>query len=169
MKTQKINSNNIAFKGKIPPATKKAIKTLAGQYLEEQAGYASSKNSFFNGIAILMRGSGGVLITGFVIEELPKMIRHDTIAVLTQAITGLGSLAVAASRFEADKIATGSAQVRVKPFVKKMIEKGYKNEDELLFGIKSFMTKAGGFFTSVIPNKFSSKKATRILKEAKNS
>lgn len=169
MNTHAINSNNITFKSRIPRSTKKAIKTLTNQYLKEQTGYVSSKNSFFNGVAILTRATAGALVTGFVIEQLPKLIQQDKIVLLTQAATGIGSLAVAASRLEADKIATGSANVRVKPFVKKMMEKGYQNEDELVFGIKSFMTKAGGFFTSVIPNQFSSKKATQILKETQNS
>lgn len=169
MKVQTIKSNNVAFDGKIPPLKKNAIKAFAIEHLKEQTGYASSKSSFFNAIAIIMREVGGLLATGLAVEEFPKAIHGDKFAFSLLAATGLGSLAVAASRLEADKIATGSAKVRVKPFVKKMIEKGYKSEDELLFGIKSFMSKSGGFFTSVIPNKFSSKRAIQILKESRNT
>ncbi len=50
-----------------------------------------------------------------------------------------------------------------------MVENACKSQEELLFGIKEFMNKTGGFFTSIIHNKFSSKKASRLLKEAQSS
>lgn len=167
MNVQKLNyTSRQEFSGKIPAETKKAIKTFTIDYLKKQDGYVSSKVSVFNGLAIAMRGISGTALTGWLIEEMPKLIHDDTVALVAQITTGLGSLAVAASRFENDRAATGQALVKVKTYIEKLKNAGYTKQDEIIFGIKRFMNKKGGFYTSIIPNSFSSKKAEKILEES---
>lgn len=163
MKVQSQNYSSNTFAGRIPTDTKRAIKTLTNEYLRTQNGYASLKGTVFNGMAIVTRGTAGTLLTGWLIHELPKVIHEDTISIITQVATGLGGLAVALSRLENDKIATGSASIKAKSFIKKLLENGYKSEDELVFGVKQYMNRTGGFFTSLIPNKFSSQRAKNIV------
>ena len=168
MKIQELNYHSQPqFGGKIPVGNKKAIKSFTTDYLKKQDGYVSSNGSIYNGIAITMRGTSGTFLTGWLIYEFPKMIGNDLIATVAQIATGLGSLAVAMSRLENDKVATGQALVKVKPFVRKLKEAGFSKSDEMVYGIKQFMNKKGGFFTSIIPNGFSSKKAANILKDSK--
>ena len=169
MNIQKLdNSSRQEFRGKLPSGTKKAIKTFTKDYLMKQDGYVSSKGSIYNGAAILMRGASGTALTAWLIEEMPKLMHDNTVALVAQITTGLGSLAVAGSRLENDRAATGQALVKVKPYIEKLKDAGYTKRDELLYGIKRFMNKKGGFYTSIIPNSFSSKKATKILKEMQN-
>lgn len=152
------------FSGKLPTGTKKAIKNFTTDYLKKQDGYVSSKGSIYNGIAILMRGSSGTLLTGWLIEEMPKMIQNSAISTAAQVTTGLGSLAVAMSRLENDRAATGQALVKVKPYISNLKEAGFLKKDEIIYGIKRFMNKKGGFYTSIVPNTFSSKMAEKIFK-----
>ena len=167
MKVQKSNYLSTQdFRGKLPSGTKKAIKTFTTDYLKKQDGYVSSKGSIFNGIAIGMRGTSGAFLTGWLIEEMPKMIHDDVTLTIAQISTGLGSLAVAASRLENDRMATGQALVKVKPYIERLKDAGYTKRDEIIYGIKRFMNKKGGFYTYIITNSVSSKKAEKILEES---
>lgn len=162
MKIQMLRQNSTNI---IPKTRKKEIRNFTKQYLKEQNGYASSKSSLYNGVAIVMRGLGGALITGAVIAELPELIENSITLMVVQAATGIGSLAVALSRLESDKISTGSAKIKAKPFIGKMAEKGFNSKEELIYGTRQYMKKAGGFFTSIIPNIFSAKPASNLIKQ----
>lgn len=166
MNVQKLNySSRQEFRGKLPSEAKKAIKAFTVEYLEKQDGYVSSKGSIYNGIAIAMRGTSGTFLTAWLIHEFPKMISNSMVATVAQVTTGLGSLAVALSRLENDRTATGQALAKVKPFLEKLKAAGFVKRDEMIYGIKQFMNKKGGFFTSIIPNIFSSKRVGKILEE----
>lgn len=169
MKTQSINSKSMTFKGKMAAPAKKAIKAFTKQYLKEKNGYVGTNASFDNAVAAVSRGAAGLLISEFVVENLPKLMQGDRQTLAITAFTGLGSLGVAWSRFKTDKIATATAKMKIKPFVEKMIEKGYKSEEELRCGVEDFMSRSGGFFTSKIKNKFSSKSVAKILNDAQSS
>jgi len=145
--------------------TKKAIKRFTIDYLKKQDGYVSSKGSFYNGIAILMRGLSGTFLMAWLIEIIPKLMNDSLLSTVAQVTTGLGSLAVAMSRLENDKAATGQSMVKVKPYISKLKEAGFLKTSEIQYGIKQFMNKKGGFYTSVIPNVFSSKMPEEILQE----
>lgn len=165
MKIQELfSSSETQFNGKFPVGTKKAIKSFTTDYLQKQDGYVSSKGSVYNGIAIFLRGSSGTLLTLWLIKVMPTLINDSVISTAAQVTTGLGSLAVAMSRLENDRAATGQAIIKVKPFVARLKEVGFSKKDEVIYGIKQFMNKKGGFYTSIVPNTFSSKKAEEILK-----
>lgn len=170
MNVQKLNYNSRQeFSGNLSSGTKKLIKAFTNDYLMKQDGYVSSKGSIYNGIAIAMRGASGTFLTGWLIEEIPKLIKDDVIATIAQITTGLGSLAVAMSRLENDRAATGQALVKVKPYIEKLKDAGYTKCEEIIYGIKRFMNKKGGFYTSMIPNGISSKKVNKILIETEKS
>lgn len=159
-------NNNITFKSRLPRTTQKAIGAFTTNYLKAKDGYVSSKGSIFNGIAIAMRSLSGSSLTAWLIVEMPLMIHNDALAIITQVTTGLGSLAVAASRLENDKAATGKAKMQVLDFAKKLKAAGFSKHDELIYGIRRFMNNKGGFYTSIVPNLVSDKKAEQILNEA---
>lgn len=170
MQIEKINSNpnpnpNPMFRGKLPPETKRAIADFTTQYLRKQDGYVSSKGSVYNGIASLMRGLGGTSLTAWLIVEMPKIVHNDKLSTFTQVVTGLGSLAVAGSRLENDRAATGLAKVKLLKFVAELKEAGFMQREELLHGLRQFMGKKGGLYTSILPNWFSSKRVEKILDE----
>ncbi len=79
-----------------------------------------------------MRGISGIALTGWLIEEMPKLIHDNTVALVAQITTGLGSLAVAASRLENDKAATGpSLGPKVKPYIENLKDAGYTSKMKL--------------------------------------
>lgn len=158
--------SKLEFKGKLPSAQKKAISNFTYNYLMGKDGYASSKDGILNGLVIPFRGLTGVLITGWLMHTIPKWIQNDFQATLTQAATGIGSLLVALSRHQVDKKATGRASVEVKPFVEKLKEAGFKTREEILYGVRQFMKKKGGFYTAILPG-LSSKHNARILDKIK--
>lgn len=171
MQVQKSNYlSTQQFKGKLPSGTKKAIKTFTIDYLKKQDGYVSSKGSIYNGVASTLRLGGGSLATGLGLVALPEVIQHPSFmagSIEAAALSGgIGGIFVGLSRLETDRAATGQAMIKAKPFVEKLKEVGFAKKDELIYGIKQFMNKKGGFFTSFVPNKVSSQKAEQILNEA---
>lgn len=166
MQIEKINTSpNIVFRGKLPLARKKLIAEFTIDYLKKQDGYVSSKGSVYNGAAILLRGLSGASLTTWLLVEMPKIIQNDLLATLTQVATGLGSLAVAGSRLENDRAATGQARVKARQYLAELKEAGFSQREELLYGVKKFMGKKGGFYTSILPDLFSSNRAGKILEE----
>lgn len=162
-----IQKNNYSykqeFKGKLPSGTKKAIRAFTKDYLMKQDGYVSSRGSVFNGGASLMRGISGPALTAWLIEEIPKLIHDSNLALTAQISTGLGSIFVALDRFERDRSLTGLAKVKALPFIKQLKEEGYTKRDELLKGVKYFVNEKSGFYTGILPNRFSSKSSQEIL------
>lgn len=166
MKIEKINTiSTPIFRGKLPSETKRAIADFTTQYLRKQDGYVSSKGSVYNGIAVVMRGLSGTSLMTWLIVEMPKIIHNDKLSAFTQVVTGIGSLAVAGSRLENDRAATGQARVKVSQYVAELKAAGFLKRDELLWGVKQFMGKKGGFYTSMLPNSLSSKRVGKILEE----
>ena len=161
------------FRGKLPSGTKKAIKSFTTDYLMKQDGYVSSKGSVYNGIASALRIGGGSVGTGVGIAALPEVIQHPSllpISVETAALsTSIGAVFVGLNRLENDIAATAQAKIKVKPFVEKLKEAGFSKSDEMIYGVKQFLNKKGGFFTSIIPNCLSSRKATNVLKNSNTS
>lgn len=166
MKTNMVSSNSMTFKGKIPKVQRTAIKTFTRQYLKEKNGYVGTNASFDNLLAAVSRGGIGLLYSDIVVENLPKLVQGDKHALSITILSGLGGLGVSWHRFKADKIATATAKLKLKPFVQTMIEKGYKSEEELRCGVEFFMGKSGGLCTSKIRNKLLPKRVDKLLKEA---
>lgn len=169
MIVKKISANpTLEFRGKLPAETKRAIKAFVKEYLKPKDKKPKKPklrpDIRSNAVAALSRGLGGgeILLSVSLIDILQNGV-HDSRALFRAINLGIGSMAVAISRYIKDMNTTAQAEFDAIRFARRLKRK-FKNKDECLYGVERFMREKSGIGYKIL-SLFSSRRARKILDE----